>query len=68
MGITLFPSMANLGMKKEYGIPKSNIGSIILQSSLFLMIQCDIAYVDMFGETWMQFNGEHAIHMACLIV
>ena len=32
------------------------------------MIRDDIAYVDAFGDTWMQFNGEHAIDMGLLYV
>jgi len=32
------------------------------------MIQDDIAYVDAFGDTWMQFNGDHAIDMGLLYV
>ena len=32
------------------------------------MIRDDIAYVDAFSDTWMQFNGEHAIDMGLLYV
>ena len=32
------------------------------------MIRDDILYVDAFGDTWMQFNGEHAINMGLLYV
>jgi hypothetical protein len=32
------------------------------------MIRNDIAYVDAFGDTWMQFNGEHTIHVDLLNV
>ena len=32
------------------------------------MIWDDIAYVRVFGDTWMQFNGEHAIEMGLLYV
>ena len=28
----------------------------------------DISYVDVFGDTWMHFNGEHAIDMGLLYV